>query len=422
MMIKELYVLYKHDRQKGEDPWRTVKKSWARLRRNGYAGMREKLEEEYQAVHETEYVWFHRCSKRYEAQRLRAVFAIMFLLTAGYFMFVKSELYESNSSIVVKDLNQNGVSALGINLLGAGASSEAQDSKVIEEYLLSPDVLELLDKKFDLDTYYHSDAVDFISRLGSASTREDFLEIYRRHFHVVYDEVSGILRLSFGHTDPKTAQTILAFLIAHAEQQLNLYNERNAEKQLAFVRDLAEKNREKLDASTAVLEQYQNEHQILDPETDVQTQSGIIAELEGTLVQKRAEYSRMKQYMSESSFDMVKLADEIHALEASLKRAKASLSGNEKERLNAVLFAYEKLKSQTAFDAEVYKQSLVQLETAKVDANKQSKALVVLTQPSLPDGYTYPDKPRLLATLVLFFLLTYGIAALLSAIIKDHKD
>ena len=87
-----------------------------------------------------------------------------------------------------------------------------------------------------------------------------------------------------------------------------------------------------------------------------------------------------------------------------------------------MLFAYEKLKSQTAFDAEVYKQSLVQLETAKVDANKQSKALVVLTQPSLPDGYTYPDKPRLLATLVLFFLLTYGIAALLSAIIKDHKD
>ena len=421
MMIKELFLVYLHDRQKGEDPLRVVKKSWARWKREGFGRMRAKLTKEYTAL-QHEYAWFHRWNKCYETLRLRAVFLASFLLVAGYFMCIKSELYESDASIVVKDLNQKSVNALGLSLLGAGASSQMQDSMILEDYLLSPDVLKLLDARFRLDAYYRSDALDPLSRLGSSATQEDFLEIFRRHFHVVYDEVSGILRLDFSHTDPKTAQTILSFLIAHAEKQLNLYNERNAEKQLTFVRTLAEHNREQLDASTAELEQYQNAHQILDPETDAQTQSGIIAELEGTLVQKRAEYSRMKKYMSESSFDMVRLADEIHALEASLKQAKASLSGSDKERLNALLFAYEKLKSQAAFDAEVYKQNLVQLEAAKVDANKQSKSLVVLTQPSLPDGYTYPDKPKLFATLALLFLLAYGITALLVAIIKDHKD
>lgn len=420
-MIKQFFLISQHDRQKGEDHFRIYKKSWARWKRDGLSSMREKLNGEYSALQE-EYVWFYNANKRYDAQRLRILFFTLFLFVTGYYMLIKSELYESNASIVVKDLNDKSVSALGLSLLGASTSSQMQDSMILEDYLLSPDVLALLNKQFDLESYYHSDALDPLSRLLPLSTREDFLAIYRSHLQVVYDEVSGILRLGFRHTDPKTAQAILTYLIRHAEHQLNVYNERNAEKQLSFVRKMTEKNREQLDLSTAALERYQNEHLILDPTTDAQTQSGIISTLEGTLVQKRAEYVQMKQYMSESSFDLIRLANEIRSLEASLKNVKATLTGNNQERLNAVLFAYEKLKSQVTFDTEVYKQSLIELESAKVDVQKQAKALVILTQPDLPDGYTYPDKPHLFLTMLLAFSLSYGITAMLGSIIKDHKD
>ncbi len=420
-MIKELYLLYRHDRDNGGEG-RIFKTAWARWKEEGFEGMRKKLRTEYAALQE-EYGWFHRRSKHYESLRLRTLFFTVFLLVTGYYMFIESERYESEASIIVKDLNEKSAAALGITLLGAGAPSQAQDSMILEAYLLSPDILALLNRQFHLDAYYRSDALDPLSRLHPWSTREDFLALYREHIHVVYDEVSGILRISFSHTDPETARDILQFLIARAEKQLNRYNERNAEKQLAFVRKLAEQNRERLDASTEALEAYQNRHLVLDPATDAQTQSAIIANLESTLVEKQAEYNRLKHYMSDSSFDLVNLVNEIRTLEASLKKAKAALSGSDTaERLNSVLFAYERLKAQVAFDQEVYKQNLVQLETAKVDANRQAKALVILTQPNLPDGYTYPDKPRLLATLALAFLLAYGIVSMLGAIIKDHKD
>lgn len=421
MMIKELFLISRHDRYKGEDALRIYKKSWARLKRFGLSGMRERLHKEYGLVQE-DHAWFHNANKKYTVQRLRMLFLAAFFFVSGYYLLIKSELYESNASIIVKDLNEKSVSALGLSLLGTGTSSQAQDSMILEDYLLSPDVLALLDKKFHLYDYYRSDALDLFSRLWPFSSREDFLDIYRRHFRVVYDEVSGILRLGFSHTDPTTAQAILTYLIQHAEHQLNVYNERNAEKQLSFVREMTGKNREKLDSSMAALERYQNEHVVLDPATDAQTQSGIIATLEGALVEKRAQYSQMKQYMSKSSFDLIRLADEIRSLETSLKNVKASLTGNAQERLNAILFAYEKLKTQVTFDTEVYKQSLIELESAKVDAQKQAKALVILTKPNLPDGYTYPDKPRLFLTLMLAFALAYGIIAMIGAIIKDHKD
>ena len=87
-----------------------------------------------------------------------------------------------------------------------------------------------------------------------------------------------------------------------------------------------------------------------------------------------------------------------------------------------VLFEYEKLKMQLEFDKEVYTNALVQLETIKLDALKAAKTLSVVSKPNLPDGYTYPNKPRVFITLVIVMLLMYGIFSMLGAIIKDHKE
>jgi capsular polysaccharide transport system permease protein len=420
-MIKKFLLLHWQDRFNAAESWRVFRKSWARWRRHGYGGMRERLEKEYTLLKE-DFVLFHRFNKRYGTFKLRVLFLLLFVLSTGYYLLVKSELYESSAALVVRDLNEKSAAATGLSLLGAGVSSQMQDSKILEEYLQSPDVLAVLDAKFGLDAYYRSDALDVLSRLGKTEPKEELLKIYRDHLHVLYDEVSGILSLSFTHTDSETARRVVAFLIERAEEQLNIYNDRNAEKQLAFVRSQVEKNRAALDASTAALEAYQNEHLMLDPAADAQTQSAIISELESALVQKRTEYNQMKRYMSDSSFDVIKLKNEIKEMQSSLKTARETLSGGDQERLNAVLFEYERLKAQAKFDEEVYKESLVQLEIARVDANKQAKSLVVLTEPNLPEGYSYPDKPQVFVTLLLVFFLGYGIVSLVLAIIKDHKD
>ena len=77
---------------------------------------------------------------------------------------------------------------------------------------------------------------------------------------------------------------------------------------------------------------------------------------------------------------------------------------------------------QAEFDIEVYKNSLLQLETTKIDVLKEAKTLSVVSKPNLPDGYTYPNKPKVFVTLVIMMLLMYGIFSMLGAIIKDHKE
>ena len=98
------------------------------------------------------------------------------------------------------------------------------------------------------------------------------------------------------------------------------------------------------------------------------------------------------------------------------------LAGKGETRLNKVLFEYERLKMQLEFDTQVYTNALVQLETIKLDALKEAKTLSVVSKPNLPDGYTYPNKPKVFITLIIVMLLVYGIFSMLSAIIKDHKE
>jgi len=99
-----------------------------------------------------------------------------------------------------------------------------------------------------------------------------------------------------------------------------------------------------------------------------------------------------------------------------------NLTGSQKNRLNKIVFEYEQLKMQFEFAKEVYKNALLQLETTKIEVAKNDKTLSVVNKPNLPDGYSYPDKPRVFITILILTLLVYGIVTMLGSIIRDHKE
>ncbi len=191
---------------------------------------------------------------------------------------------------------------------------------------------------------------------------------------------------------------------------------------MKFVETEFEKAKEKMDASSKRLEAYQNEHLLLDPGSEAAAASGIISELEATLLQKQIQYGTMSGFIKEDNYELKVLQKEIDEIKRLISKERKNLTGSSEDRLNKVLFEYEKLKLAFEFDTEVYKNVLIQLETTKIDVLKEAKTLSILSQPNLPDGYTYPDKPKMFITLLIVTLLLYGIFSMLGTIIRDHKE
>lgn len=421
-MIKKLILLSWYEKEKKNEEPRTLKKNAARFKKHGFSGMMERMNKEYAEV-EQDYITKSILNNRYHKAKTRFLFAAFFLLSIFYVLVIKSELYESKTALIVKDMKSNTASdTLGLSLLGVGSSSQLQDSKVVETYLKSLDLYKVLDQKFHLTQHYKSDAVDFISRLSEDATQEEVLDFYNQHLIVTYDEVSGILSVAFSHVTPSKAKEILIFLVQKVEKKINELNRIKAAKQLKFIEVEFEKAKEKMNDSSKRLEEYQNTHLLLDPASEASSASGILSELEATLLQKQIAYGTMLGFMKEDNYELKALKKEIDEIKRSISKERKSLTGSSEDRLNKVLFEYEKLKLAFEFDIEVYKNALIQLETTKIDVLKEAKTLSIVSQPNLPDGYTYPDKQKMFITLLMVTLLLYGIFSMLGAIIRDHKE
>ena len=240
---------------------------------------------------------------------------------------------------------------------------------------------------------------------------------------VTIDETSGILNISFLHTNPKIAYEIIKQLIKDSNQKINSYNKTIAQKQLSFTQKQVQQNKEILNSSIEKLKKFQDKYALLDPSQTAQTNFAIVANLKSLIIEKKAKLNQLLTYMNPDNFEIKRLKSEISQTQVTLNKMKKTLaSKSNKEALNAYIFEYERLKSVIELNKELYKQSLLQLEQLKQEINKNSKMLLVLTKPFIPDGYIYPEKLKDIVTILLLLSLIYGIVILIEQIIKEHID
>lgn len=350
------------------------------------------------------------------------LFLVPFIILSSYILFFKTELFSSSSSILIKDLTSSSTPSDLMSALMPTSSSNMQDSMLLEKYIKSEEMFHKIDKEFSLREHYESDALDMIERLYSFSTMKDVLSLYESRLQISYDELSSTLDIEFLHADPAMAKKILEFILIHAGETLNLYDKENGNILLDFIQDQESQNKRLLTRSIEKLLAYQNAHKTIDPSIDIEAKSSILGELEAKLVQKETEYDSLRQYMNPKSTDLKLLRGEIASLKRKSVEIKSKLAGSEKSDLNENVFDFETLKAEVEFAKERYKQTLVQLDLAMIQSTQNSKNLIVVTRPTLPDYYSQPNKIKSIITMFLLLLLTYGIFSMIHVIIKDHRD
>ena len=362
---------------------------------------------------------------------VRALFGAVFVTAVVYIGFVETERYESKSVVLLKDLEKKQSMDLGSLLIGQ-SSNVMRDSKVLEIYIRSHEMFRRIDADYNLSAYYTGDELDVLQRLYRRpivsyfkATRENIMRRYNEDLHAVYDDASGTLALSFVHADARRAQQILQDIIRYSEETINKFARENAEIALRFFEKQRILKRKRFVEAIKKLIAYQNRHLTIDPSVDVERKITIIAELESELVKNEVEYATKLKTFNPNSREMQMLNRTIRNIKGSIARLKKELAGKsdgKHSELNANVFAFELLKSDMEFAKEVYRQTLINQERFKMEVAQQSKHLVVIARPTLPDDYAYPNKWWDILTVFAVLLFLYGIVTAVIAIIANHKD
>jgi capsular polysaccharide transport system permease protein len=331
---------------------------------------------------------------------------------------------------MIKDLSQEqSTSPLGTLLL-PNSSKSMTDAKLLEIYIKSSDMFNILDRDFNLTQYYQSERIDFLHRLSKDSifptlqlTKVNLISKYNQDLKIIYDETSSTIQIAFAHADAKVAQGIVNRIIAQSSIVLNRFENENTEVILKFLEKQEQIKHKLFIESLQELLKYQNRNRTFNPKVDIDVKNRILADLESQLIKKNVEYKNKAQYLNPQTPEMKLLRGNIEYIKQSIRKIKGEITGgrNRKE-LNANMSDFTLLQNRVEFNKKLYIQTLVKLEETKVLISQNRKNLIIVTKAGVPDSYSYPNKFKDSLSILIILTFLYGITKLIFTIIRDHKD
>jgi len=339
-----------------------------------------------------------------------------------YNLFWVSNRYVTVTSAYVKSTNENSNMMPTIPLVPGGLGGASQDALLLQNYIHSADMLASLNAELDLRSHYANRDWDFFSRMSTDASQEDFLAYFREHLSVVIEAESNILTIRSQGFTPEFSQAVAAAVVKQAEAYINSVSQKIAVQEIAFVeQELARARAAVSDSRSAVLA-FQAENELLDPVATGAAVQAVVNDMQGELVRLEAEEKVLTSYLQKDAAELVSVRDRIAGIQNQLNQERTKFAGQGEQSINQVNARFLELRLSFEFATDIYQGTLQTLEQARVESYRKLKHLVVVQSPQVPDSALLPRRAYNLATLFVILNLMYGIAAMVIATIREHRD
>lgn len=347
----------------------------------------------------------------------------MILITV-YYTLIASELYVSESRVVVKqggDLGQQ-LGGLNIPLLGMSGGPSKEDAMLVMEFIHSPDLFGRLENQLALRDEFSLKGLDVFNHLPLWAKNEDFLNLYRRRVDLRYDNQRGVLVIRTWSKNGDLAKKLNQAILVEAEKFINELSHKIAREQLDFAGKEVVLARQNLDKAKDDLLKFQNKSGFVEPSVEMGMTSQVIAGLEAQLAAKEVELKMLLAMMQESAPQVVSLRQAVASLRGQIEAERQKIVSSQGSGLNRKAAAFLDYKSMVDFQGDVYRISLAATEKLRVEAARKIRSLAVISSPQIPEKAEYPQRLYLLAVWLLGLSVLYGFVRLSIEVIEDHRD
>lgn len=345
---------------------------------------------------------------------------VPWFVIVGYTLLLTNPRYVSTANVVIKQVSDQSAAVTGISALLGANNTNREDALYLTQYILSDDMIDTLDKEFKFRENYRVTGSDFINEIKADATQEELRAYFKKRVSVSLDEISYVLTLTTEGFDPEYTLKLNRAILAQSERFVNNISKQAADEQLAFVTSQVGEAEERLNLAKKRLLDYQNKHEIFDPQTNAQIVNQVIASLQGQLSSLRTEERQLLSYLNPEAPQVVSLRSQISAVEKQIKDEQAKLTSSKDAKLNEKTVEFEAIKADVEFATELYKIALTSLESSRIEAIRKMKNLVMITSPHKAQEALYPRVGYVLGTSLVLLLILYGFVVLVLAVIRDH--
>lgn len=349
-----------------------------------------------------------------------AFFVLLPTLVTGYFFYaVATPMYATKSEFLV--LKADGAGAVS-GLLSGTQFATSQDSIAVQGYLQSKGAMLQLDDDIGFKSHFSQDWIDPIQRLGPGASNEEAYKIYSRNVRIGYDPTEGVVRMEVSAADPEVSAEFSRRLIAYAQAEVNSLSEEKRSDQVGEAESaltLAEGKRREAQEHLVRLQQ-----------------DGLVLDPEGVIVSLRSQINTFEIQLQQKELELAALLDNARPNRAKVDGTTADIS-----RLNIVIarlngrmtdasagknsLANHRVQIQMA-QADLATRDLMlqsalqQVESTRMEANRQVRYLTTAVAPVASEEATYPRKFENTILAFLIFSGIYLMCSLTASILREQ--
>lgn len=346
------------------------------------------------------------------------------LVAALYFGLVAPDVYISESRFVVRSPERQASTPLGMILKGAGFVRSEDDSYTVQDFILSRDAMTALHARSDLKQAFSRTGIDLFTRypgLGRDDTFEDLHRYYRTMVSVQLDPVSSISTLTTRAYSAAEAQRMNQLLLEFSEALVNQLNERGRQDMIRFASDEVGSAQRKATTAAIALARYRNEKGVINPEAQSSIPLQQIARLQDELIATKAQAQQLERLASGNS-QLPVLRDRVRLLSAEIAAERTRVAGGGDSSLAGKAAEFQRLALEKEFSDKMLASAMSTLEQARNEAQRKQLYLERIVQPSQPDKAMEPRRVRAVLSVLVLGLIAWGVATMLVAGIREHRD
>jgi len=350
-----------------------------------------------------------------------------FAATVVYLWSFAEDQYASTTGFTVRQEETESASDLlgGLaDFMGGGGGST--DTDVLYEFIQSQEIVERVNAEVDLAAHYGQNwPRDPAFAIWPDAAIEDLVWYWRRMVRISYDRNSGLIDVQVRAFDPETSQRIARLVVDESQAMINNLNEAAREESMAQAeRDLSE-SQDRLRGTRQELTEFRVRTQIIDPEADMQARMGVLDNLQQQLAEALIDYDLLLQSTDEDDPRSRQARRRIEVIRERSRQERENFVAGDVTVVGTdyptLLSDYESLRTDREFAEEAYRAALTALDSARSNAERQSRYLATHIRPTLAQSAGYPQRPMLTGLAALFLLMVWSIGALVYYSLRDRE-
>ena len=311
-----------------------------------------------------------------------------------------------------------------LGALGGTSQSGSKDMDILNQFIVSQELVAKLDAELDLKSIWSKPADDPLNAFDPDGTIEDLVDYWQRMVLVDYDNGTGLMNLQVYAFDPVDAQKIATSVLTESTNIINVLSKTAQEDTTRYSRDALAATEAKLAETRLAVLDFQVRNKIVDPSNVVANQLSVVATLNQQLASAQIDLDMLAGSVPATDPRLAQLTKRLEVIRNRIaeEQAKVGATADSDGPGFAKLMAdFENLKVEQDFAQSAYLSALAAYDQALTDAQHKTRYLVTYIAPTLAESSTAPNRPLTAGLAALIGFLFWSVSVLTYYALRDRR-